>query len=653
MTAIASPRALARRGAEPAIVAIGGAALLVWFAVAALVAVALPYHSWDAFSFGAWSRGIADTGDLHAPGGFTVAYQRPLFYVLQGWLWRATGFHLWEGRLLSLAFSVLFVVAVALLARRVLRLGALGTTAAALAAVLIPDFAVNVAGGLSDVPAAAMVAAVAAAFHLAPRTRARPAALGVLAALAVLSKSTAIVAVLAFAGAELLGPRSALRERALRIVPVVVGALVGLAYFGYEAARADVGLLAFLRAGTEGPWAALADRTRGDALLRVDLLGADLRLPLWFALVYAALRLARVAHRRAGFVAAPAAVAASWLLPALATGGSWAGPFAGGLDVHAAVYAVLAALLPAAALATVVPSRLVLARLAVWAAPVLLLWVLHATYAARLASPSWPPLVLALAVVLTLVMSGLATVRPAAAALPITLLAVLVVASLPTIDALRGELWHRFWDAGPSGWTDAAQMRTLGLGALADELRVVEDQAGPDGIVRSSDERLRFWLGSRRVQTSLPHGCADVAPARVFVLLLDPSSAAAIEAAAPGASSTGYWDRCAGLVPVWQIPGSFAAYTLGAPRDRSPTACAVPPRPSGLTAVFGTGLARDDAERLRERATAVGFTAAQVEEAACGVYAVVLRGFTDRANAEDFAREARGAGFPVTLETLP
>jgi hypothetical protein len=653
MSAIASPRAPARRGAEPAIVAVGGAALLVYFAVAALVAAVLPYHSWDAYSFGAWSRGIADTGELHAPGGFTVAYQRPLFYVLQGWLWRATGFHLWEGRLLSLAFSVLFVVAVALLARRVLRLGALGTLAAALAAVLIRDFAVNVAGGLSVVPAAAMVAAVAAAFHLAPRGRAWPAAVGVVAALAVLSKSTAILAVLAFAGAELLGPRRELRERALRIVPVVVGALAGLAYFGYEAARADLGLLAFLRDGTEGQWAALADRTRGDALLRVDLLGVDLRLPLWFALVYAALRLARVAHRRAAFAAAPAAVAASWLLPALAAGGSWAGPFAGGPDVHAVVYAVLAALLPAAARATVVPSRLVLARLAVWAAPVLALWVRHATYAPRLASPSWPPLVLALAVVVTLVASGLGTLRVEVALLPVALLAVLVVASLPTIDALRGELWHRFWAAGPSGWTDAAQMRTLGLGTLADELRVVEDQAGPDGVVRSSDERLRFWLGARRVETSLPRACADVAPARVFVLLLDPSSAAAIEAAARGASSTGYWDRCAGLVPVWQIPGSFAAYTLGAPRDTSSAACTVPPRPAGPVAAFGAGLSREAADRLRERAAAVGFSAAQVEEDGCGVYAVVLRGFSDRANAEDFAREARGAGFPVTLETLP
>jgi hypothetical protein len=653
MSAIVFPRALGRRGVESALAVVSAAALLVYFAVAAIVAVALPYHSWDAFSFGAWSRGIADTGDLHAPGGFTVAYQRPLFYVLQGLLWRATGFHLWEGRLLSLSFSVLFVVAVALLAARVLRLGLSGTIAAVLAAVLIPDFAVNVAGGLSDVPAAAMVAAVAAAFHLTPRTRVRPAAVGVLAALAVLSKSTAIVAVLAFAGAELLGPRAGLRERATRIAPLVSGALAGLLYFAYEAGRADLGLLAFLRAGTEGQWATLADQTRGDALLNVELLGRDLRLPLWFALAYGAVRLGRVAHRHAVLVAAPTAVGASWLLPALATGGSWAGPFAGGPDIHTAAYAVLAALLPAAALATVVPSRLVLARLAVWAAPVLVLWVWHATYAPRLASPSWPPLVLALGLVFALVASGLRTLRGETAVLPIVLLAVLVVGSLPTIDGLRGELWHRFWDAGPSGWTQTGRMRTLGLGTLADELRVVEAQAGSDGIVRSSDERLRFWLGAQRVQTSLPHGCGDVAPARVFVLLLDPSSAAAIEAAAPGASSTEYWDRCAGFVPVWQIPGSFAAYTLGAPRDTSPAACAVPARPSGLVAVFGSGLSREAADRLRERATAVGFSAAQVEEASCGAYAVVLRGFSDRANAEDFAHEARGAGFPVTLESLP
>jgi hypothetical protein len=500
-----------------------------------------------------------------------------------------------------------------------------------------------------------MVAAVAAAYSLAPRTRPGAVLLGLVSALAVVSKSTAVIAVAAFGVAQIVGPRAGIRARAQSALPIGVGALAGLGYFAYEAARADLGLLAFLRAGTGGQWAVLADQTRHDALLRVDLLGTDLRLLLCFAALYSAARIAGADHRAAALGSAAGAVAVAWIVPAFATGGAWAGPFADGLDVHAAGFVVLAALLPAAALAApaAVPSRLVLLRLVVWAAPVLVLWYLHATYAPRLASPSWPPLVLALAIAVALVASGCASLQEPVAVVPVAVLATLVLASLPAVDALRGELWHRFWEAGPHGWTDAGAMRELGLGAFGDELRVVEAQAGSDGLVRSTDERLRFWLGSGRVDTNVARTCSEAASARVFVVLLDPGSVATAEAAAPGAASTDFWSRCSSLVPVWEIPGSFAAYTAGAPRDTSRTVCVAPPRPSGLVAVFGDGLSREKAAALRRDATAVGFGAAAVERTGCAAYAVVLRGFSGQANAADFADEAAAAGFPVTLETLP
>lgn len=634
----------------------GSATVVVFLLLAALIGIVLPYRSWDAFAFGAWSHEMALTGHYYASTAFVSTFQRPLFYVLQALVWRLLGFHMWEGRLLSLAFTSLLVGAVVVLARRMLGLGWFGGVLAALVVVLIPDVASQAVGGLSDVPAAAMVALTAALHYRAPRTRLMVAVIALTAALTVVSKSTPILAIGGLVVASLITGFGPFRARVLRVAPLVVGSVVGTSYFFYEARHLGLRISSFLSAGTGDVYAVLARQTRADECLRMDILGTDLRILLWFGILYAAGRVARIPHRRVARIATPAAPALSWVLPGFASGGSFLGPLAGGVDFHGVIFFVLAALLLCCSLATdeEAPSPMLLSGLLVWAAPPLVAWFLRGTYATRLASPAWPPLVLLLSLVLGMVVRGARRISPAAGAVVVAPMVALVILSFPSIDGLGGGMWHSFWAAGPSAWGDSARMRAFGLGPLDDEVRVVTAQVGLTGRVRTTDARLRFWLLSR-VDYGPAVVCRDLGNDRAFVLLLDPSSASTMEALKSGSSSPAYWSKCRNppIFEVWQVPNAFAAFTVGSPRDASPQACQVPARAGGLVAVFGADLTREQAEALRARATRVGFRPVALEQTTCRRYAVTLRGFSGEANARSFAAEARDAGFTVSLERLP
>src|ERR1700704_202648 len=69
------------------------ATLVVWAMPLALVVVVVPYHHWDELAYGEWSRLIAASGGFRFPSITPQTYQRPLFYVAQGWLWRLLGEH--------------------------------------------------------------------------------------------------------------------------------------------------------------------------------------------------------------------------------------------------------------------------------------------------------------------------------------------------------------------------------------------------------------------------------------------------------------------------------------------------------------------------------------------------------------------------------
>jgi hypothetical protein len=69
-----------------------------------------------------------------------------------------------------------------------------------------------------------------------------------------------------------------------------------------------------------------------------------------------------------------------------------------------------------------------------------------------------------------------------------------------------------------------------------------------------------------------------------------------------------------------------------------------------LEAVFGHRRTRADAEALVSRAAASGFVGLQLEPDACGGFEVMLKGFRDRSQADDFVSEAKTHGFDVVIE---
>jgi cell division septation protein DedD len=69
-----------------------------------------------------------------------------------------------------------------------------------------------------------------------------------------------------------------------------------------------------------------------------------------------------------------------------------------------------------------------------------------------------------------------------------------------------------------------------------------------------------------------------------------------------------------------------------------------------LEAVFGHRPTRSEASDLATLMAARGFTGAQLESDPCGGFEVMIKGFTDRSQADDFVAEARAVGFDVVIE---
>jgi hypothetical protein len=70
-----------------------------------------------------------------------------------------------------------------------------------------------------------------------------------------------------------------------------------------------------------------------------------------------------------------------------------------------------------------------------------------------------------------------------------------------------------------------------------------------------------------------------------------------------------------------------------------------------LEVVFGHRRTRAEAAELVSRAAAMGFVGLQLEPDACGGFEVMIHGFQDRAEAEDFVLEAQTHGFDAVIET--
>ena len=508
-----------------------------------LFAVTFPIHAIDALSYGEWSRLIGETWDFHFPGISAQTYHRPLFYVLQGWLWGVFGFHEWIGRALSLAFSVMLVASVGWLAAR----GPSWKTPAAVAVLLvclIPNVLQGIASGLTDVPLAALVALTAALTWGMPAGRARLPVLALAAAATVLVKPTGLVALVALGAAVLVGGRVDRRAELRRsLAPLAVGAGVALLYDAVQAHRLGMGLLPFLKAGSTGFYADLARSARFDQLVGVQWLGGDLRPVLLFALAYTAARVARRNHRAAVAAGSVAAPVLGIVLPLLAGGHDIAGPFS--TTGRGLAFVVLCASLPLAwwCPPEAIPQRVWLERLAVLGLVPLAVWLWFGAYDTRLGSAAWPGLVALVAISFAPVIEGAAARFPAAVLAPGLVLVSLLAYSYTDLDGLGDAQWRELRTLGVSGLLDGARTRNIVQPQISQVVALAGAEMGPSDRLASAEGQLRYFFPGRVFQ-GYPASCAALRGYRVFVLLTDEGTRAYMRDVARVPDDPAYWAAC-------------------------------------------------------------------------------------------------------------
>jgi 4-amino-4-deoxy-L-arabinose transferase-like glycosyltransferase len=527
------------------------ASAIVWitsglFLLAAFfLAVAIPIHAQDALTFGEWSRLVSEHWHLHYAAATSQEYGRPLFYVLQGWLWGVFGFAEPVGRVLSGLFSVLLLGSLVWLVRE-RDWGALAGLLAAFALISVPVFAAQIVSGLTDIPVAALVALAGALLWRRHPTPARAAAVGVVSALAMLAKPSALLALGGLALAQLLF-RESWRERLVyRVAPVVAGIGVGLLYDVLQARYVHQDLQTFLQAGVNTDYyRTLADEARRYALLDGNWFGDGLRVAAFFALFYAALRLVGTRHRLAVALGAPLALLASWL-----------GPWVAARESEVTVGALHSVGAAAAALGTTaflvlglvaredaVVSRAEVARLGVWAIPTCVAWAVYGAYDFRLLAPAWPPL-LALVVLGALPAAAvLARLGPVPLAIPLVLFATVVAENFYNLDGLQKSGWSEVRRTPVGDWSDGSTMRAIVMPAFSRALEVVRPQMQGDDLLISPEGAFRFFFPGH-VEQSYPNNCNDLHRFRVFVLTTDEGSKRYMEQFLHVSAEPSFWAAC-------------------------------------------------------------------------------------------------------------
>jgi 4-amino-4-deoxy-L-arabinose transferase-like glycosyltransferase len=530
-----------------------------------LLAITVPFHDWDSFDFGEWSRRLASGGSIDPLHAGQQGSGRPLYYLVQGALWAVTGVSFTAARILSLVFALVLVAAVAAIAYR------LGSTPdrrranaalAAICAVAVAPLAQESVSAKTDVPAAALVAVtIALALRRSPHVP--DAALLALAALAAtLTKATAIAPLLGLL-VWLLVERSRPWAERVRwsVAPLVGGLILGAVYLQVMAARFHIGLVGYLQTGaSEGLWAHRAAADRRDALLRVDVFGSGLRLPLAFALLYGIARCAGVAHRRSVVATLPLALV--WTIAGPFAAHVHRGPFDTTLDTL--TFLGFAAVLACSALGPVAVTRSQAVLLVVAGLPALALWVYATAYFNRLAATSWPALVPLIAVC---VAAGIAALRERlgspAALVPIAVLGMAVWLALATFDGFDGAMWQEYRSLGVSGvWS---QDRTLNivLPALQSAVGTVQPYVAKGGTVSVSDPRFRWFLPAAQVDTTTALRCDDLQGVSVFILLTSDESEAAAQARG-GLATPEEWAKCGSphLQPLTDGSDGYAIFAV-------------------------------------------------------------------------------------------
>ena len=495
----------------------------VFLAVAFMLAVVIPIHAQDALTFGEWSRLVSQHWHLRYDAATPQEYGRPLYYVLQGWLWGIFGFHEAVGRVLSGLFSLLLLASLAwLLHRR--EWGGLAAAVGALALVSTPVYAAQAVSGLTDIPVAALVALAGALVWGRRPSVAGAVAVAAVSALALLAKPSALLALAGLAVAQLLADESWRSKLVYRVAPIAAGVGLGLVYDAVQAGYVHEGLRTFLQAGVNTAYyRALADESRRYALLDGGWFGDGLRVAAFFGIAYAVLRIAGLRHRVCVLIGVPAALFFSWFGPWLAAHRSET--TVGVLhSTGAALAAVGTALFLAAGLlgfGNAVAARTELAQLIVWALPTSIAWLLYGAYDFRLLAPAWPPL-LAL-IVLAALPAATALARRGAfvVAVPVALFAIVVAYNAYNLDGLGKSGWSEL--RRTDDWLDHDQTRAIVMPAFSRALVVARREMQPGDDIVSPEGAFRFFFPGHTEQ-SYPNACGFLHRFRVFVLLTDEGS---------------------------------------------------------------------------------------------------------------------------------
>lgn len=573
-----------------------GAVVALFLVALAWVAVWVPFHATDSLIYGRWSRLIGLEGGIDFAGIGPGYLQRPLVYVVQGWLWDLFGFHEWIGRLWMYLFVALLVYAVWRVAAAD-RGGALTGALAGGLLVATPDVVSLGAAGLTDVPVAATVG-LAGVFVLLPDGRRSPwltaLLIALVAALAGLAKVSAFIALFGLGLALFVGPRRELVSRLTsRGVPLAVGAVVALAWNVIQADRTGVALGDFMR-GVEGTLSAgvvsyyeqLNAQSRGSFIAGMEWLGPYLTLPLLFGVLYAAVRVAGRPHRLAATIAAPAAVVLSWVLPFLADPGAGGAVGPWDLDRPIAVLGTLALIVPLWLSRDCpedeAPTRAHLARMLVWALPPAIAWIASAPFQTRYLSPAWVPLYALIAASLWTALRGMVAWRgPRWGWVVVATVCALAVVDLRNLDGLGSRpdgsisAARALGDLGVTGWFDSDEARRAAdpsLGALVDATGAA--LASDPGRVLSVDGRLGFYWPLRTVRGE-PQRCPDL---RGFGTLVVTQSATGLdaerearlsgqeldEATGGRAAEVDFWSRCRDpqVEQLTARPGEFAVFRV-------------------------------------------------------------------------------------------
>lgn len=515
----------------------------LFVALAFMLAVVIPIHAQDALTFGEWSRLISQHWNLHYEAATPQEYGRPLYYVLQGWVWGVFGFHEPLGRILSGLFSVLLLGSLAwLLHRR--EWGALAAALGALALVSMPVYAAQAVSGLTDIPVAALVALAGALLWGRRPGVAAAVAVGVTCALAMLAKPSALLALVGLALAQLLWNESWRSRLLYRVAPIAAGVGLGLIYDAVQAGYVNQGLRTFLQAGVNTAYyRALADESRRYALLDGAWFGDALRVTAFFAVVYTVLRIAGARHRLCVAIGVPVALAFSWLGPWLAAHrtDSSVGSFH---SAGAGVEAVGMALFLAAGVlgfGNAVAERRELLQLAVWAVPTAVAWLVYGAYDFRLLAPAWPPL-LAL-IVLAALPAATAFARRGAlvAAVPMALFAVVVAENAYNLDGLGKSGWSEL--RRTDDWLNRDQTRAIVMPAFSRALVVARRQMRPADDLVSPEGAFRFFFPGH-VEQSYPNSCGFLHRFRVFVLTTDEGTQRYMRDFLHVSPDPSYWAAC-------------------------------------------------------------------------------------------------------------